>query len=155
LRVAIHVGQFLVGHGAHDAQLDEDAKQTALTTLERMLGGVDSGAVVVGEGAMPFVGRRFELLELPGRGGEAPRVWLLGARERAEAAGGRRSLFVGRRRELELLWSRLDPAMRGQGQIVGIAGEAGIGKSRLVAELRQSLAAKGVGSLEGRCQTFG
>jgi len=155
LRVGIHVGQFLVGHGADDAQLDEDAKQAALTTLERMLANVEPGAVVVGEGAMPFVGRRFELLELPARPAGGSRVWMLGARERAETAAGRRTLFVGRRRELELLWSRLDTATRGQGQIVGIAGDAGIGKSRLIAELRQSLVGRGVGYLEGRCQTYG
>ncbi|MGH7354313.1 MAG: ATP-binding protein, partial [Candidatus Rokuibacteriota bacterium] len=155
LRVGIHVGQFLVGHGAHDAQLDEDAKQAALTALELMLVDVEPGSVVVGEGAMPFVGRRFELLELPARAGADPRVWMLGAPERAEAAAGRRTLFVGRRRELELLWSRLDSATRGQGQIVGIAGDAGIGKSRLVGELRQGLAGRGGGYLEGRCQTYG
>ena len=48
--------------------------------------------------------------------------------------------FVGRRHELELLRGVFTSAARGQGQVVGIVGEAGIGKSRLLFEFRQSLA---------------
>src|SRR5207249_2953602 len=68
---------------------------------------------------------------------------------------GRDSTFVGRNREIELLSSRLESAMRGRGQIVGISGEAGIGKSRLIFEFRESLAGKGVTCLEGQCHSHG
>jgi len=68
---------------------------------------------------------------------------------------GHDSMFVGRNRELELLSSRLESAMRGRGQIVGISGEAGIGKSRLIFEFRESLAGKGVTCLEGQCHPHG
>ena len=61
------------------------------------------------------------------------------------------STFVGRRHELELLSSRLESALRGRGQIVGISGEAGIGKSRLIFEFRESLAGKPVTYVEGHC----
>ena len=55
-------------------------------------------------------------------------------------AGRRMAAFVGRRQELDLLESRLASARwRGRGQLVGIAGEAGIGKSRLLHEFRQRL----------------
>ena len=40
--------------------------------------------------------------------------------------------FVGRQRELELLTVLLEKAQEGHGQIVGIQGEAGMGKSRLL-----------------------
>jgi putative protein kinase ArgK-like GTPase of G3E family len=43
---------------------------------------------------------------------------------------------VGRTRALALLHERLVLAAHGQGHIVGIAGEAGMGKSRLLANLR-------------------
>jgi class 3 adenylate cyclase/predicted ATPase len=48
--------------------------------------------------------------------------------------------LIGRKPELTLLHRRFRKAMRGQGQLVLISGEAGIGKSRLVAALRQRLA---------------
>jgi predicted ATPase len=65
------------------------------------------------------------------------------------------SPFVGRERELELLHARLAQAAGGQGQIVGIVGEPGMGKSRLLAEWRQRLHAHGVTYLEGRCLSHG
>ena len=50
------------------------------------------------------------------------------------------SRFVGRTRELALLHERLAQAAGGQGQVIGIAGEPGLGKSRLLAEFAHSLA---------------
>lgn len=65
------------------------------------------------------------------------------------------SPFVGRSREFLLLTGALNDATDGQmGQVVGIVGEAGMGKSRLLEEFRQSVgdAARWV---EGRCLSFG
>ena len=55
--------------------------------------------------------------------------------------GGARSLtpIVGREEELELLGRRWERAHNGQGQLVLVVGEPGIGKSRLVEEFRQKL----------------
>jgi predicted ATPase len=61
--------------------------------------------------------------------------------------------FVGRKHELELLESRLASAVTGRGQVIGIAGEAGIGKTRLLFEFRQRLA--DVTYLEGHCLAYG
>jgi predicted ATPase/class 3 adenylate cyclase len=49
------------------------------------------------------------------------------------------SPLVGREASLAALRAALDRAAAGQGQVVGVSGEAGVGKSRLVAELVQSL----------------
>jgi class 3 adenylate cyclase/pimeloyl-ACP methyl ester carboxylesterase len=51
--------------------------------------------------------------------------------------------LVGRRRELDLLLDRWDLATGGEGQIVWLSGEPGIGKSRLVQALQQQLGADG------------
>ncbi len=45
-----------------------------------------------------------------------------------------RSRFMGREREVALLHERLAHAVQGHGQVVGIGGEPGMGKSRLLAE---------------------
>jgi tetratricopeptide (TPR) repeat protein len=65
--------------------------------------------------------------------------------------------LVGRERELATLLDRFPEAKAGRGQVVFIAGEAGIGKSRLVLECRRALAEAGeaVTWLEGRCISFG
>jgi predicted ATPase len=50
--------------------------------------------------------------------------------------------LVGREEELELLWRRWSSAKTGEGQVVLLSGEAGIGKSRLTAALLERLAAE-------------
>ena len=63
--------------------------------------------------------------------------------------------FVGRDYELAFLHERLVQAERGHGQVVGIVGEPGVGKSRLVFEFQQRLTAQRVMLLQGRCLSMG
>ena len=63
--------------------------------------------------------------------------------------------FVGRAAELTLLQSRLAAVQQGSGQVVGISGDPGIGKSRLLAEFCQGLAGHNVRYLEGHCLAYG
>jgi class 3 adenylate cyclase/tetratricopeptide (TPR) repeat protein len=63
--------------------------------------------------------------------------------------------FVGRGKELALLRERLADARTGHGQIVLLAGEPGLGKSRLLLEFQHSLAAGEVCWLAGRSISFG
>jgi tetratricopeptide (TPR) repeat protein len=62
---------------------------------------------------------------------------------------------VGRARELALLHERLALAASGQGQVIGIAGEPGMGKSRLLAEFAKSLTGQPVTYCEGHCLAYG
>jgi predicted ATPase len=63
------------------------------------------------------------------------------AQSRFEALrGARLTPLVGRRQELTLLLDRWEQAQEGEGQVVLLAGEPGIGKSRLVQALRDQLA---------------
>ena len=59
--------------------------------------------------------------------------------------------FVGRQRQLTALAELVEEALEGRGQVVGVAAEAGMGKSRLVAEF---LATQGVRVREGRCLSY-
>src|SRR4030095_790677 len=65
------------------------------------------------------------------------------------------SPFVGRERELATLHALLAQVETGRGQVVGMVGEPGIGKSRLLCEFRQSLVGQRLLYLAGRCLSYG
>ena len=156
-RIGIHVDQLLVGQAAGHVRIDPDAKRDAGGILDVLVGAADGGTTVVSEAAASLLERRFALTPIgaltshvvPGR------VYRLGHERRGLGFGQRPARFVGRDQDLQLLLSRLAAATRGRGQVVGIVGEAGIGKSRLVFELRQRLRGEEVTYLRGRCLSYG
>jgi DNA-binding NtrC family response regulator/tetratricopeptide (TPR) repeat protein len=158
VRSGIAVRRVLVGSSRGAAQVDLEGKREAWSVLDTLLGVAEPGAILVEETAATFLGRHFDLTALGGSTAGRGPVHRLVASERLGAGLGRRvPTFVGRARELGLLWSRLEDAFRGHGQVVGILGEAGIGKSRLLHEFRERLlgeAERRVTYLEGRCQSY-
>lgn len=64
----------------------------------------------------------------------------------------RETPLVGRSAELSAMGAALTAAMEGRGRVVAVLGEAGIGKSRLVAELTDQGATRGARVLVGRCR---
>jgi DNA-binding NtrC family response regulator/tetratricopeptide (TPR) repeat protein len=156
IKVAVHTSPMLVGRGADAPELDLEGKQVALTVLSTLIARGDADGVMVSEATAPFLTRGFEFVEVRDEEFARGHAYALVGRGRTGSGQeGRDSTFVGRNRELELLASRLASATRGRGQIVGISGEAGIGKSRLIFEFRESLAGKGVTCLEGHCHSHG
>src|SRR5262245_30169742 len=77
--------------------------------------------------------------------GPPPAEWLP-----AEGPAGETAL-VGREGEMRALRAALASALAGHGQVVAVLGEAGIGKSRLLAELVGEVSGKGARLLLGRC----
>ena len=63
--------------------------------------------------------------------------------------------MIGRKAELAHFAQKVDATLRGRGQIVGITGEAGMGKSRLAAEAIKVALAQGLHGLAGECQSYG
>ena len=63
--------------------------------------------------------------------------------------------YIGRKHEQETLLSCLRRAISGNGQLVTIEGEAGIGKSRLVYEFLSNLDRNEISTPQGRCQPYG
>lgn len=59
--------------------------------------------------------------------------------------------LIGRRQEMERLWNAWQAAAAGRGQVVLLQGEAGIGKSHLVGELKRSLLEQGHRQMSWYC----
>jgi tetratricopeptide (TPR) repeat protein len=72
-----------------------------------------------------------------------------------ETGSGNLTTFVDRYSELGILHSSLRQVEAGRSQTIGVAGEPGIGKSRLLAEFHQQLEGGRVNWVEGRCVSYG
>jgi class 3 adenylate cyclase/tetratricopeptide (TPR) repeat protein len=165
MRIGLNTGAVVVGAIGDDLRMDYTAVGDTTNLAARMQQTARPGTVVVSEATHRAIEGFFETLEL-GRvdvkGHEPVRAWQVvrtrGARSRI-AVGHERGLtpFVGRDRELQTLLARFADVEAGRGQVVFIAGDAGIGKSRLLYELRRRLADenRAVSWVEGQCVSFG
>ena len=152
-KAAIHAGRFLVGQVGGSPEIAAESKREGLAILDALVARADLGTIVVSGPTIAFLDRRFDLVPLDATPRPDGSAFRLVGRQGA-GVPGRLTAFVGRRHELALLQSRLASAVRGQGQTVGIVGEPGIGKSRLLFELRESLGAHPVRYLIGHCFSF-
>ena len=151
-RVGIATGLVVVGDLIGSGASQEQAIVGETPNLAARLQGVaESNSVVIAESTRKLVGNLFELEDLGSQVlkgiTSAVRAWAVlrpaSVESRFEAlhAGGLTEL-VGREEELELLLRRWTKAKTGEGQVVLLSGEAGIGKSRLTAALLERLAAE-------------
>jgi class 3 adenylate cyclase len=152
VRVGIATGLVVVGDliGAGSAQEQAVVGETP-NLAARLQALAEPGAVVIADSTRRLLGNLFELNDLGARalkGIAGPaRAW---AALRASAVGSRfdalhttgLTALVGREEESELLLRRWSRAKTGDGQVVLLSGEAGIGKSRLTAALLERLSAE-------------
>jgi class 3 adenylate cyclase/predicted ATPase len=147
-RVGIATGMVVVGDllgGAHELDIVGETPNLAA----RLQTVAEPDMVTIAESTRRLVGNLFELrelgvTELKGIGGPV-RVW---AALRASSVESRFEalratgppILVGRKKEVELLLRRWSKAKTGEGQVVLLTGEAGIGKSRLTVALMEFLA---------------
>jgi len=149
-RVGIATGLVVVGNVIGSGASQEQAIVGDTPNLAARLQGVaEPNSVVVAEGTRKLLGSLFELEDLgpqklkgisgPTRAWAALRPASVEGRFDAMHASGLTDL-VGREEELDLMLRRWSKAKSGDGQVVLLSGEAGIGKSRLTAALLERLA---------------
>jgi class 3 adenylate cyclase len=149
VRVGIATGLVVVGDliGSGEAQERGIVGETP-NLAARLQGIAQPNTVVIAEGTRRLLGNLFELQDLgardlkgiagPSRAWAALRPSSVESRFEALHATGLTAL-VGREEEFELLLRRWSRAKTGEGQVVLLSGEAGIGKSRLTAALLERL----------------
>jgi class 3 adenylate cyclase/predicted ATPase len=149
-RVGIATGQVVVGDLIGSGEARERGIIGETPNLAARLQGVaEPNSVVIAESTRKLLGNLFELEDLGAqdlKGMSGPlRAWValrpasVESRFDALHTTGLTEL-VGREEELELLLRRWSKAKGGQGQVVLLSGEPGIGKSRLTAALLERLA---------------
>jgi DNA-binding NtrC family response regulator/predicted ATPase len=151
--IGIHVHDCVLARDKQQVAVRTESKQPAMAVLERLVAATPPHAVLITEAAGRFLQRGFDLEPAP-PSAELAAYSLTGCERAGFGRPGRISEFVGRDGELALLASRLTSVTNGQGQVVAIVGEAGIGKSRLLAEFRQRLGADQATCLQGRCASY-
>jgi class 3 adenylate cyclase/predicted ATPase len=148
-RVGIATGLVVVGDLiGSGASLEQAIVGETPNLAARLQGIAEPNMVVIAEGTRRLLGNLFEFEDLGAKDlkgvSEPVRAWAV---LRASSAEGRfealhtagLTALVGREEEFELLLRRWSRAKRGEGQVVLLSGEAGIGKSRLTAALLEHL----------------
>jgi class 3 adenylate cyclase/tetratricopeptide (TPR) repeat protein len=147
VRVGIDSGAVVVGAGAG---VEIDVFGEAPNIAARVQGAAAPDTVLLSAATHRLVAGLFVIEDCGGqalKGVEQPMhlyrvIQPAGVRGRLAAAAASRGLtpFVGREDELRTLTSRCQRVIDGEGQVVLIVGEAGIGKSRLVQQFHQQIA---------------
>jgi class 3 adenylate cyclase/tetratricopeptide (TPR) repeat protein len=165
MRIGINTGTVVVGRIGTDLHMEYTAIGDTINLASRLQSLARPGNVLISDSTHKSVSGFFETLELgeleikghtPVRAFEVLRPRSRRARLDLAVERGLTPL-VGRDRSLATLGELFTDVKAGRGQVVFVSGEAGIGKSRLLFEFRQSLAAlnEDVTWLEGRCVSFG
>ena len=151
-RVGIATGLVVVGDLIGSGASQEQAIVGETPNLAARLQGIaEPNSVVIAESTRKLVGNLFELQDLGAQDlkGISGRVQAWGALRPSSVESRFDALhasplteLVGREEELELLRRRWSKAKTGEGQLVLLSGEPGIGKSRLTAALLERLAAE-------------
>jgi tetratricopeptide (TPR) repeat protein len=164
VRMGIHTGPVVFGPLAGNLPLDATAIGDTANLAARLQQAAEPATILLSE-ATYHLARNYARVEpvgpllLRGKAGPIPAYRLL-AVSQARAAlrastAARTTTFVDRHSDLAILHNFLQQVENGRRQAVGIVGEPGIGKSRLLNEFRQQIGPERVTWIEGRCVSYG
>jgi class 3 adenylate cyclase/tetratricopeptide (TPR) repeat protein len=164
VRMGLNSGEVVVGKIGDDLRMDYTAQGHTVGLAARVEQLAEPGRAYVTQDTAQLIEGFFQLRDLGGAkvagGSEPVHVYELegtGAmRTRLDVSRARGfSRFVGRVDEMATLELALHRTVEGNGQIVGVVGEAGVGKSRLCLEFVERCRARDVPVLEAHCPAHG
>ena len=164
IRVGVNTGEVVSGAWNASGRQDVAVTGDAVNTAARIQSVAEPGEVLTGIETMRLTRRRIRFGErrdvvLKGKIGTVPVYPAIGLRERFgerwETSEGATPL-IGRDREMVALLDAWVRAQGGEGQHVTLIGDAGVGKSRLIAEVIDKIAANSaVRIVRARCLSYG
>jgi class 3 adenylate cyclase/tetratricopeptide (TPR) repeat protein len=162
LQIGVTYGKLRSGTYGHANRQAFTCLGDAVNLAARLMSNAPCGQIFVSTKVASFAGDAFTWatlspISVKGKAEPVPVLALSGSKRHASRrhVGGHALPIVGRWAELERIGGRLDDALAGNGQVVGIAAEAGMGKSRLVAEFARAAAERGIAVATGECQSYG
>jgi len=162
VRMGLNTGLVVVGAIGDNLRMDYTAVGDTTHLAARLQQHAAPGTILLSQATARLIERHVALeplgaLELRGLSGPVTAFRLTGPSPAAggEPAGPRpRSRFIGREREAATLRALVAEVAQGQGRVAGVVGEPGVGKSRLLLEVRGEVG-ETVTWLEGRCLSYG
>jgi class 3 adenylate cyclase/tetratricopeptide (TPR) repeat protein len=164
VRIGIHTGPVVFGPVAGNLAMDYTVIGDTANIAARLQQAAEPGWILVSE-ATKLLAEGYARVEpvgpliLKGKAEPIPAYRLLGVSHRRaglrESLSPRTAVFVNRESELAILNNFLRQVESGHGQAVGLVGEPGIGKSRVLAEFRRQVTHGRVTWVEGRCLSYG
>lgn len=165
VRVGINTGPVVVGIVGTDAAHEYTAMGDTVNVAARMQAMAHPGAVLVTAATHRFVAALVEandvgVVELKGKAEAVHAYEITGLKPEAVSARGLLGVhapMVGRDAQLARLEGVFGVVRAGQGRVSAVTGEPGLGKSRLLAELRASIERTDGSArwIEGRCLSYG
>lgn len=154
----INTGMVITGMVGAANRQDYSVMGDSVVIAKRLEETSKSGQILVGQEVFDLTGRLFDYrtigpVPLKGKSETVNVFEALGIQKTARAGVLRHrvgSSLVGRNREMEILKSKTQALLRGEGGVLSVIGREGTGKSRLIAELRKSVQGRDIAWLEGR-----